>query len=115
MARGYTRPYPEDSEIPYQSLGAAREIEWEKDARKAVKAMARKFPGKDGDIRAGPPILWRVLHHPRRHNYAPVGHSLIHIDLPATDEAYTVQSSICFRFSSSENDIRFTDRINPAV
>ncbi|GAA5820609.1 hypothetical protein JCM11251_003074 [Rhodosporidiobolus azoricus] len=66
-----TRPYPEDSPIPYTPLSRAREEAWEHEARKAIKHAARSFKGKDGRAKNGPTILWRSLHHPPRHNYAP--------------------------------------------
>ncbi|GAA6042075.1 hypothetical protein JCM8097_004096 [Rhodosporidiobolus ruineniae] len=72
VAAGFlTRPYPEDSPIPYTNLSPAREQAWEREARLAIKHAARTFKGKDGKARNGPPILWRSLHHPPRHNYAP--------------------------------------------
>lgn len=74
MAAGFlTRPYPEDSPIPYTNLSPKRENVWEKEARKAIKSVASEFRGKDGRARTGPTILWRTLHHPPRHNYAPYG------------------------------------------
>ncbi|KAK4047966.1 hypothetical protein OIO90_006004 [Microbotryomycetes sp. JL221] len=67
-----SRPYPEDSHIPYTNLSPQREATWEREARKAIREIARAFPGRnDGRIRSGPVILWRTLHHPPRHNYAP--------------------------------------------
>ncbi|KAM0791620.1 hypothetical protein ACM66B_006059 [Microbotryomycetes sp. NB124-2] len=67
-----SRPYPEDSPIPYTNLSPQREATWEREARKAIKEIARAFPGKnDGVVKNGPIILWRTLHHPPRHNYAP--------------------------------------------
>ncbi|GAA5999929.1 hypothetical protein JCM10207_005976 [Rhodosporidiobolus poonsookiae] len=72
VAAGFlTRPYPEDSPIPYTNLSPAREQLWEREARKAIKTAARSFKGRDGRARNGPTILWRSLHHPPRHNYAP--------------------------------------------
>ncbi|KPV75034.1 uncharacterized protein RHOBADRAFT_53936 [Rhodotorula graminis WP1] len=72
VAAGFlTRPYPEDSPIPYTPLTAEREQTWEREARKALKHVARTFPGKEGKARNGPTLLWRSLHHPPRHNYAP--------------------------------------------
>lgn len=71
-AQGFkSRPYPEDSPIPYTNLSPVREKEWEKEARKSIKLIARTFKGADGEFRSGPVILWRTLHHPHRHNYAP--------------------------------------------
>ncbi|KAK4047254.1 hypothetical protein OIV83_005558 [Microbotryomycetes sp. JL201] len=72
-AAGYlSRPYPEDSPIPYTNLSPQREATWEREARKAIKDIARAFPGRnDGVVKNGPIILWRTLHHPPRHNYAP--------------------------------------------
>ncbi|GAA5967814.1 hypothetical protein JCM11641_005776 [Rhodosporidiobolus odoratus] len=72
VAAGFlTRPYPEDSPIPYTNLSPARETIWEREARKAIKHAARTFRGRDGRAKNGPTILWRSLHHPPRHNYAP--------------------------------------------
>ncbi|BGP16631.1 hypothetical protein JCM10213_000453 [Rhodosporidiobolus nylandii] len=72
VAAGFlTRPYPEDSPIPYTNLGPEREKVWEREARKAIKHAARTFRGRDGRAKNGPTILWRSLHHPPRHNYAP--------------------------------------------
>lgn len=65
-AQGYHRPYPEDSPIPYTMMGVGREVAWEKEVRKAIKLVARRFKGKDGRIRSGPTIIWRTLHHPPR-------------------------------------------------
>ncbi|GAA5894621.1 hypothetical protein JCM5296_002909 [Sporobolomyces johnsonii] len=66
-----TRPYPEDSPIPYTNLSPAREQTWEREARKAIKHAAQSFRGKDGQAHDGPVLVWRSLHHPPRHNYAP--------------------------------------------
>ncbi|CEQ42486.1 SPOSA6832_04288 [Sporobolomyces salmonicolor] len=66
-----TRPYPEDSPIPYTNLSPAREQTWEREARKAIKHAAQSFRGKEGNARDGPVLVWRSLHHPPRHNYAP--------------------------------------------
>ncbi|BGP48613.1 hypothetical protein JCM10450v2_004489 [Rhodotorula kratochvilovae] len=72
VAAGYLhRPYPEDSPIPYTPLSLEREQTWEREARAALKHIARKFRGKEGKARNGPTLLWRTLHHPPRHNYAP--------------------------------------------
>lgn len=72
VAAGFlSRPYPEDSPIPYTNLSPAREKTWEREARLAIKHTAELFRGKEGKARNGPPILWRTLHHPPRHNYAP--------------------------------------------
>ncbi|GAA5887903.1 hypothetical protein JCM6882_000795 [Rhodosporidiobolus microsporus] len=72
VASGFlSRPYPEDSPIPYTPLSRAREEAWERQARKAIKHAARSFKGRDGRAKNGPTILWRSLHHPPRHNYAP--------------------------------------------
>ena len=72
VAAGFlTRPYPEDNPIPYTNLSPRREMVWEAEARKAIKSVASQFRGRDGSARAGPAILWRTLHHPPRHNYAP--------------------------------------------
>lgn len=72
VAGGFTvRPYPEDSPIPYTPLTSEREQTWEREARKALKHIARTFRGKEGKARSGPTLLWRTLHHPPRHNYAP--------------------------------------------
>ncbi|SCV72175.1 BQ2448_4869 [Microbotryum intermedium] len=72
VAAGWkTRPYPEDSPIPYQNLQLEREVVWEREARKAIKFAARAFKGQDGTAANGPTILWRTLHHPPRHNDAP--------------------------------------------
>lgn len=72
VAGGFTvRPYPEDSPIPYTPLTSEREQTWEREARKALKHIARTFHGKEGKARNGPTLLWRTLHHPPRHNYAP--------------------------------------------
>ncbi|KAI5480761.1 hypothetical protein MNV49_007167 [Pseudohyphozyma bogoriensis] len=72
IAAGWkSRPYPEDSDIPYNNLSPEREAQWERDARKAIKKAARAWRGPEDDARDGPTILWRTLHHPRRHNYAP--------------------------------------------
>ncbi|SGY20852.1 BQ5605_C016g08156 [Microbotryum silenes-dioicae] len=72
VAAGWkTRPYPEDSPIPYQNLQPEREVIWEREARKAIRFAARAFKGPDGTPADGPTILWRTLHHPPRHNYAP--------------------------------------------
>ncbi|GAA5950735.1 hypothetical protein JCM3765_000593 [Sporobolomyces pararoseus] len=71
-AAGYpSRPYPEDSSIPYNSLSFEREQTWEREARKAIKHAAKSFRGKEGKTKDGPVLLWRSLHHPPRHNYAP--------------------------------------------
>ena len=73
VAAGFaTRPYPEDSPIPYTPLSPEREMAWEREARAAIKLAARTFRGrKSGDAKDGPTLLWRTLHHPPRHNYAP--------------------------------------------
>ncbi|GAA5958814.1 hypothetical protein JCM8115_000361 [Rhodotorula mucilaginosa] len=73
VAAGFlTRPYPEDSPIPYTPLSLEREIAWEREARAAIKLAARTFRGeKSGKAEDGPTLLWRTLHHPPRHNYAP--------------------------------------------
>ncbi|GAA5843635.1 hypothetical protein JCM9279_000818 [Rhodotorula babjevae] len=72
VAAGFlTRPYPEDSPIPYTPLTAEREQTWEREARRALKHLARTFRGKEGKAKNGPALLWRSLHHPPRHNYAP--------------------------------------------
>ncbi|GAA5925875.1 uncharacterized protein JCM15063_005149 [Sporobolomyces koalae] len=72
VAAGFpNRPYPEDSPIPYTPLSAAREQTWEREARKAMQHAATSFKGKDGKAKNGPTLLWRSLHHPPRHNYAP--------------------------------------------
>ncbi|GAA6048631.1 hypothetical protein JCM3770_002066 [Rhodotorula araucariae] len=72
VAAGYLhRPYPEDSPIPYTPLSLAREQTWEREARVALKHIARTFKSKEGKARDGPTLLWRTLHHPPRHNYAP--------------------------------------------
>ncbi|GAA6064655.1 hypothetical protein JCM10212_005241 [Sporobolomyces blumeae] len=72
VAAGFpTRPYPEDSPIPYTPLSPGREQAWEREARKAIKHAAKSFRGKEGKAKNGPPLLWRSLHHPPRHNYAP--------------------------------------------
>lgn len=72
VAAGYpSRPYPEDSPIPYNALSSKREETWEKEARKAIKHAAKSFRGKEGKTKNGPTLLWRSLHHPPRHNYAP--------------------------------------------
>ncbi|SCZ88201.1 BZ3500_MvSof-1268-A1-R1_Chr2-1g04255 [Microbotryum saponariae] len=72
VAAGWkTRPYPEDSPIPYQNLQPGREVIWEREARKAIRFAARAFKGPDGTPANGPAILWRTLHHPPRHKYAP--------------------------------------------
>ena len=73
VAAGFpNRPYPEDSGIPYTNLSPAREATWQTEARKAIKEAARSFRGqRDGHARSGPVLLWRSLHHPPRHNYAP--------------------------------------------
>lgn len=70
---GWTsRPYPEDSPLPYSNLSPERESSWEREARNAIKHAARAFRGKDGSIRSGPSLVWRTLHAPpARHNYAP--------------------------------------------
>ncbi|KAL8293504.1 hypothetical protein RQP46_000205 [Phenoliferia psychrophenolica] len=72
-AAGWTsRPYPEDSQLPYSNLSPEREQGWEREARKAIKEAARSFRGKDGSFRSGPALVWRALHQPpARHNYAP--------------------------------------------
>ncbi|GAA6003615.1 uncharacterized protein JCM10292_000651 [Rhodotorula paludigena] len=72
VAAGFpSRPYPEDSPIPYTNLSPEREKQWERDAREAIRHAARTFRGKEGKARNGPALLWRTLHHPPRHNYAP--------------------------------------------
>lgn len=72
VANGFTtRPYPEDSHIPYTNLSPERELAWEQAARHAIKTVARAFKGERGTARGGPVIAWRTLHHPPRHNYAP--------------------------------------------
>lgn len=73
VAAGFlTRPYPEDSPIPYTPLSLEREMAWEREARAAIKLAARTFRGeKSGKAEDGPTLLWRTLHHPPRHNYAP--------------------------------------------
>ncbi|GAA5869791.1 hypothetical protein JCM3774_003849 [Rhodotorula dairenensis] len=73
VAAGFlTRPYPEDSPIPYTPLSLEREQAWEREARAAIKLAARTFRGREtGRARDGPTLLWRTLHHPPRHNYAP--------------------------------------------
>lgn len=72
VAAGFpNRPYPEDSPIPYNALSSEREQNWEKEARKAIKHAAKSFRGKEGKTKNGPTLLWRSLHHPPRHNYAP--------------------------------------------
>lgn len=73
VANGFaTRPYPEDSPIPYTNLSPERELAWEKEARRGIKTVARAFKGdKSGSAKDGPVVLWRTLHHPPRHNYAP--------------------------------------------
>ncbi|GAA5874842.1 hypothetical protein JCM16303_003004 [Sporobolomyces ruberrimus] len=72
VAAGFpSRPYPEDSPIPYNALSEAREQLWEREARKAIKHAAKSFRGKEGKTKNGPTLLWRSLHHPPRHNYAP--------------------------------------------
>ncbi|GAA5893512.1 uncharacterized protein JCM6883_003543 [Sporobolomyces salmoneus] len=73
VAAGFpSRPYPEDSPIPYNALSRTREETWEREARKAMQHAARSFKGKEGkSSKNGPTLLWRSLHHPPRHNYAP--------------------------------------------
>ncbi|GAA5984315.1 hypothetical protein JCM10908_006140 [Rhodotorula pacifica] len=73
VAAGFTtRPYPEDSGIPHTPLSLEREQAWEREARKAIKLAAKTFRGeKSGKAKDGPTLLWRTLHHPPRHNYAP--------------------------------------------
>lgn len=45
---------------------------WEREARSAIKLAARSFVGeKSRKAKDGPTLLWRTLHHPPRHNYAP--------------------------------------------
>ncbi|KAM0750165.1 hypothetical protein T439DRAFT_380893 [Meredithblackwellia eburnea MCA 4105] len=73
VAAGWTsRPYPEDTNIPYTNLSPERESTWETEARLAIARAAGAFPGTDGRTKSGPTILWRSLHAPpQRHNYAP--------------------------------------------
>ncbi|BGP55572.1 hypothetical protein JCM8202v2_003177 [Rhodotorula sphaerocarpa] len=73
VAAGHkSRPYPEDSPVPYTPLSLERLQQWEREARSAIKLAARTFRGrKSGKARDGPTLLWRTLHHPPRHNYAP--------------------------------------------
>ncbi|POY74635.1 hypothetical protein BMF94_2396 [Rhodotorula taiwanensis] len=73
VAAGFTsRPYPEDSPIPYTPLSDERMQRWEREARSAIKLAARSFVGeKSRKAKDGPTLLWRTLHHPPRHNYAP--------------------------------------------
>lgn len=72
VANGFTsRPYPEDSKIPYTNLSPERELAWERAARHAIKTVSRAFKGQRGTARGGPVVMWRTLHHPPRHNYAP--------------------------------------------
>lgn len=34
----------------------------------ALKTVAKTFPGRSGDVRDGPVISWRTLHHPKRNS-----------------------------------------------
>lgn len=70
---GISKPYPEDSPLPFTPLSAAREEWWETEARKMIQAVAREFPDEvTGSVRRGPALMWRTLHHPAgRENYIP--------------------------------------------
>ncbi|KDE05354.1 hypothetical protein MVLG_04268 [Microbotryum lychnidis-dioicae p1A1 Lamole] len=70
IAAGISRPYPQDSSIPFGSIGKDREEQWSTNMRHALEHVAQIFQGPHG-VREGPPIMLRSLHHPKRNNYTP--------------------------------------------
>lgn len=71
ITSGISKPYPLTSEIPFGVIGEIREEKWKREMEEVVKMVARYFPGQDGQVRNGPVISWRTLHHPRRNSAFP--------------------------------------------
>lgn len=67
IVAGMEKPYPKDSEIPFEDLGEERESKWAEQAQEVLKLVATTFPGEKG-VRDGPVISWRTLHHPHKNS-----------------------------------------------
>lgn len=68
ISRGIARPYPMDTDLPFGDVGEEREAKWVMEMTEAVRTVARTFAGANGQVRDGPVISWRSLHHPKRNS-----------------------------------------------
>lgn len=67
-------PLDEGSDIPYEVLSKDRLAWWRTRVEKLLEDVAAAFPGRptgSGSLADPPTMLWRGLHHPNRHYYAP--------------------------------------------